>query len=86
MPTKSKIPSKLKKFKDINKSSLAKIKNVKTKSKMDYPNLQQFTGPRTTASSQAEGRLKVAAKSKYKTTLKASIKKAKANKGFLNMK
>lgn len=82
---KAKTPKKIKQFKEIAKSSLAKIKSAK-KPKMDYPNIQQFTGPRTTASSQAEGRLKVAAKSKYKATIKASIKKAKKKAGYLNMK
>lgn len=79
----------------IAKTKAPKTKGVKLPNKPMESNpinfkIKQFLGPRTTASSAAEGRLKTAAKSKYKSKLKtliASVKKKKKDKpkGTLNM-
>lgn len=64
-------------------SKMPKLKTTKkTKKLMDSNsfNLKQYLGPRTTASSAAEGRLKVAAKSKYKSKLKSLISAVKSKK------
>ena len=79
---KPKVPT----FKAIVQSKIKSVTTPKAKS-MDLPNLTKFLGARTTAQSAAEGRLKIAAKSKVK---KAAIKKAVAKKkkksgGFLNL-
>lgn len=59
-----------------------KLKSLKSPKKMNLnlPNISSFLGPRTTASSAAEGRLKVAASSKYKSKLKSLISKSKKKK------
>jgi len=79
-------PRKLEAFKEISKGSLAKVKAVTNKKiKMDS-SPSQFAGVKSTAQAASEGRLKVAASSKYKPKLKAAIKKAKAKKGgYLNL-
>lgn len=83
MAKNPKVPS----FKGLAKSSLKKLTAGKTK-RMNLPDITTFTGPRTTSMAEAEGRLKIAAKSKAK---KASLKKAVSKKKktavpFLNLK
>ena len=85
MAKTTKLPSPLKMKPPKMSSALSKINRPSTKAKMEYPNITQYTGAKSTAQSAAEGRLKVAASSKYKPILKASIKKAKEKAGYLKM-
>lgn len=59
-------------------ASLTKLAKFKPTTKMNF-NPSQFLGAKSTAQSAAEGRLKIAASSKYKAK-RASLKKSVAKK------